>query len=124
MMWKVDLKPAYSLLRINLEPGESVTSEAGAFVSGFGDFEIKTETKGFFKALARALAGGESIFLNTFIARGPAELWFAPSLPGDIEYIEISRDLIVQDTSYLASHGNVNISIAWRGFKGLLAEAS
>jgi len=122
MKWKVDFKPAYSILKVNLNPGESVTSEAGAFVTGFGDFEIKTETKGVLRALARAIAAGESVFLNTYIAKGPAELWFAPSLPGDIEYIEVTGDLLIQDMSYLASHGDVNLSVAWRGFKGLLAE--
>jgi len=122
MKWDITGKPAYSMLKVYLNPGESVTAEAGAFVAGFGNYRIETGTKGVFKALARALAGGESIFLNTFIAEGSSEIWFAPSLPGDISYIEVDGGLIIQDMSYIASHGDIDISVAWRGFKGLLAE--
>jgi len=50
------------------------------------------------------------------------ELLFAPDLPGDIEYIELDGAYVIQDMSYLASTEGVDISVAWRGFKGLLAE--
>ena len=122
MKWEVIARPAYSILKVKLFPGESITAEAGAFVAGKGDYEIKTQTGGVLKAFARAIAGGESIFLNTFIARGEAELLFAPSVPGDIEYIEVDGSLIIQDMSYLASHGDIELSVKWKGFKGLLAE--
>ena len=124
MKWDVIASPAYSMLKVYLDPGESVTSESGAFVAGFGDYEIETHTGGVLKALARAFAGGESIFLNTYVARSSSEIWLAPSLPGDIKYVEIDSPLIVQDMSYIASHGDVDITVAWRGFKGLLAEGS
>jgi uncharacterized protein (TIGR00266 family) len=122
MKWEVVAKPAYSMLKVYLSPGDEVTAEAGAFVAGQGDYEIVTETGGVLKAFARALLGGETIFLNRYRARGSCTLWFAPSLPGDIEYVKLNGRLIVQDMSYIASHGNVDISVAWRGFKGLLAE--
>ena len=123
MKWEIVQGPAYAMLKINLNPGESVTAEAGAFVAGKGDYEVKTHTGGgILTALARRLAGGESIFLNTFIARTPTELWFAPSLPGDIKYLELDGELIVQDMSFLVSHGDTRLTVAWKGFKGLLAE--
>ena len=109
-----------------LEPGEAVTAEAGAYVLHKGDIEIKTHTGGgLLKAFARAMFAGESVFVNTFIARRNAELWFAPGIPGDIVYVPLQgKELIIQDTSYLAHHGNVDLRVAWRGFKGLLAEGS
>ncbi|RLE99435.1 MAG: TIGR00266 family protein, partial [Thermoprotei archaeon] len=59
----------------------------------------------------------------TYRARSKAEVWFAPSLPGDILYIPLNGDSwIVQDSSYLAHHGDIEVGIAWRGFRGLLAE--
>lgn len=122
MKWEVIQGPAYALLKIMLNPGEEVTAEAGAFVAGKGDYEVKTHTGGILSALARRVAGGESIFLNTFVARTPCELWFAPSLPGDIKYVEVKGELIVQDMSYMVSHGDTKITVAWRGFRGLLAE--
>lgn len=122
MKWDIKASPAYSILKIDLNSGESITAEGRAFVAGSGDYEIKTHTGGVLKAFARAVAGGESMFLNTFVARSPSTIWLAPSLPGDIKYLSLNGELVVQDMSYLASHGNVNISVTWKGFKGLLAE--
>lgn len=125
MKWEVEFRPSYSLLKVRLEPGESVTAEPGAMVLYRGSINVRTHTGGgLLKGLTRALLGGESIFLNTFTAgSGGGEVWFAPSLPGDIEYYELhGEELIVQDTSYLAHHGDMDIGVAWRGFRGLLAE--
>lgn len=122
MKWEVVAKPAYSMLKVYLNPGDEVTAEAGAFVAGKGDYEINTETGGVVKALARTFFGGEPMFLNRYRARSSSTLWFAPSLPGDIEYIEVNGTIVVQDMSYIASHGNVDISVTWKGFRGLLAE--
>lgn len=122
MDWEVSQSPAYSLLKVRLKPGESITAEAGSFISGFGDYEVKTHTGGIMSGIARRVLGGEAIFLNTFTSRSSSELWFAPSLPGDIEYRELNGKLIIQDFSYLAHHGDIRISVEWRGLKGLLAE--
>jgi len=123
MRWRVEYSPTYSLLKVELNPGESVTAEAGAMVLMKGDVKVKTHTGGLAKALLRGIFGGESIFLNTYTAESPAELWFAPSVPGDIAYIPLAGSgYIVQDMSYLAHHGDIDISVAWRGLKGLLAE--
>ena len=123
MNWKVDHRPSYSLLKVYLEPGESITSEAGAMVMYKGNVEIKTHTGGVMKGLLRAIAGTESLFLNTYIAHSPCEIWFAPALPGDISYIPLrGENWIIQDSSYIAHYGNIDISVAWRGLRGILAE--
>ena len=111
------------MLKVELEPGENVTAEPGAMVYMKGDIEIKTSSGGILKGIMRSMLGGESFWLNTYRARSQAEIWFAPSLPGDIEALEINgKGLIIQDTSYLAHHGDISIGTAWRGFRGLLAE--
>ncbi len=125
MKWEVANKPSYSLLKIWLNQGESITAEPGAMVFMSSGIEVKTHTGGgLLKGLMRSVLGGESLFMNTYIARAPGEIWLAPSLPGDIEYVTIEpgRGLLVQDTSYLAHHGNIDVGVAWRGFRGLLAE--
>lgn len=126
MEWNIVYSPSYSILKVKLKPGESVTAEAGAYLLHKGDVEIKTHTGGgLFKAFARAVFAGETLFINTFIARENSEIWFAPGVPGDIKYVPLrGQSLIVQDTSYLAHHGDVSLGVAWRGFKGLLAEGS
>ncbi len=124
MKWSIEHRPSYSLLKVYLEPGESVTAEAGAMALMKGDIEVKTHTGGgLLKAFMRAIGGTETLFLNTYTARSRAEVWFVPSLPGDITAIELRGDeWIVQDASYLAHYGDIDIGVAWRGLRGLLAE--
>jgi len=120
LKWEVSKGPSYSVLKVYLDPGESVTSEPGAMVLMKGPIEIKTHTGGLGAALKRAVFGGESLFINTYIAKGSSELWFSPALPGDIAYIEVrDRPLFIQDLSYLAHHGDLELTIGWRGFKGI-----
>ncbi|MEM1938816.1 MAG: TIGR00266 family protein [Acidilobaceae archaeon] len=119
----IERGPAYSVLKVKLNPGVSITVEPGAYMLHKGDIEVQTSTMGVASAIARRLFGGESIFLNTFRARSSAEIWIAPETPGDIVGIRLEGgDLIIQDTSYLAHVGDIKLSIAWRGFKGLIAE--
>jgi len=120
--WKKDFSPSYTILKIQLEPGESIVAEPGAMVLMKGDFEIKTQAKGgLLKAIGRALVGGESIFMNTYIAKKPSEIWLSPPIPGDIEYIPMNgNEYHVQDTSYIAHHGEIEIGTKFKGFRGLL----
>ncbi|MCD6263930.1 AIM24 family protein, partial [Candidatus Bathyarchaeota archaeon] len=117
MKWEVEYSPAYSLLKVQLEPGEELTSEAGAMVLFRGDLEIKTHTGGgLLKGLLRGIAGTEAVFLNTYRAKSPAEVLLAPSLPGDIAYIPLEDgSYVVQDSAYLAHIGDVDVEVAWRG---------
>jgi len=124
MRYSIEQRPAYPILKVFLEPGESVTSEAGAMLLYRGDVEIKTHTGGgVLKGILRAALAGETLFLNTYTARSEAEVWFAPPAPGDVAYLPLRGDSwIIQDTSYLAHHGDLDLSVAWRGLKGVLAE--
>ncbi len=124
MRYRVDHSPAYSVLKLWLEPGEVVWAEPGALMLMRG--EVKIETKaygGILKSLKRMLFGGESVMLNKYEAVGNAELWFVPPTPGDIKELEVhdGNEWIVQDTSYLAHHGNIDIDVAAR-LKGVIAE--
>jgi len=124
MEWNIEVKPSYSILKVKLKPGEAVHAEPGAMVYMSTGIAVETKAQGgVLKGLLRTMFGGESFFINTFRAVGESEVWLAPSLPGDIHYIELKGSAVyVQDTSYLAHHGDVDVSVAWRGFKGLLAE--
>ena len=117
MEYEILCKPSYSVLKVNLSPGEKVEAEAGAMMMYEGNVEVKTRSRGFL----RALAAGESLFTNTYIARSEATIWFAPTLPGDIAYIPLdgSKGIIVNDKAYLASHGDIKQKVIWRGFRGV-----
>jgi uncharacterized protein (AIM24 family) len=69
MEHEVLYRPSYSLVKIRLRQGEAVSAEAGAMVSMSNSIEIKTAAKGgIFGALKRSVLGGESFFVNTFMA--------------------------------------------------------
>ncbi|MEM1532584.1 MAG: TIGR00266 family protein [Desulfurococcaceae archaeon] len=119
----IEKGPAYAILKLKLSPGESITLEPGAYILHKGDIEVKTSSGGVMKGLARAMLGGESLFLNTLIAKSSAEIWATPSSPGDIRAVELrGQELFIQDTSYLAHYGDIELTVGWRGLKGLLAE--
>jgi uncharacterized protein (TIGR00266 family) len=123
LRFSIEGRPAYSILKVWLERGESITAEPGAFVFHRGDVEVSTGTQGVLGAIARRLAGGESLFLNTFKARsGVAEVWVAPSTPGDISVVELSGAVYIKDECYLAHAGDVKLTAGWRGLTGLIAE--
>mgnify|MGYP000038163796 CR=1 FL=1 len=123
MRWSIEDRPAYSLLKVQLEPGESIVSEAGAMLLYKGNVQIETSTGGILRSILRGMFAGEHIFLNKYTARSKAEVWLAPNLPGDIAYIETRGEpWVIQDMCYLAHHGSINLSVAWRGFKGVLAQ--
>ncbi len=117
MRYEILYKPAYSILKVELEERESVEAEAGALMMINGEVEVKTKSRG----LLRALTTSESLFINKYVARSKSTLWFAPPVPGDIAYLELRGGLgfIVNDKCYLASHGDVEHKVVWRGLKGL-----
>lgn len=112
-------KPSYSLLKIKLATGESVTAEAGAMVSMSAAIEMETKAKGgVLSSLKRSVLGGESFFMNTFKAAGPGEVTFAPPMPGDIHDLELAGQTIyVQSGSYIAGSPELVVDTKWGGAK-------
>ena len=116
--------PSYSLARVRLEAGEEINAEAGAMVSMSSGIEMQTSVKGgLLSGLKRSLLGGESFFINTFVAAGAGEVTFAPPLPGDIMHIELTdQALMVQSSSYLASSPQLTVDTKWAGARGFFAK--
>ena len=119
MEHEVLYRPSYSLLKLGLEPGETVSAEAGAMVSMSSGIDISTKAKGgLFGALKRSVLGGESFFINTFSASQPGEVTFAPSLPGDICDLELSgQTFYAQSGAYIASTPEIEVDTKWGGAK-------
>jgi len=112
-------RPSYSLLKIMLGPGETISAEAGAMVSMSSSVEMETSAKGgLFGALKRSMLGGESFFVNTFKATEAGEVTFAPSLPGDIHALELKGQTVyAQSGAYIASSPQVEVDTKWGGAK-------
>lgn len=113
-----------ALLDVQLNAGEKITAESGAMVYIKGDLEIKTRTHegGFLKKLKVTALGGESFFVNDYIARGDASIGLTGPPLGDIIRIEVKpgSGFIVQSGSYVASTSGIMLDTQWQGFtKGL-----
>ena len=114
-------------VEIELDPGESTVSEAGAMMyktpsigmeAVFGDGS--QQNKGFFGALAGAgkrLLTGESLFMTVFTheGQGKAHVAFAAPFPGTIVPVylpDLGGELICQKDSFLAAARGVSVGIA------------
>lgn len=118
------LKEPMAILEVQLNSGEKITAESGAMVYIKGDVEIKTRTRegGLLKKLKVTALGGESFFVNDFIAKTDATIGLTGPPLGDIIRIKVMQGsgYIVQSGSYVASTPGVVLDTQWQGFsKGL-----
>ncbi len=120
----IEFDPAYTLLTIELEQGESVKAEPGAMAAQQG-VEMTTGMGGggLFGGFKRML-GSESFFVNTFTA-GPGGGWvsLAPPTPGDIKSQELrpGEDFFIQGSSFLGCSENVQTDAKFQGFRGMFS---
>jgi uncharacterized protein (TIGR00266 family) len=93
MQHEIRYAPAFSLVRLMMDPGDSVRAESGAMVSMSPTITMESKMSGGIgKALGR-MFGGESLFQTTFTAsHGPGELLLAPSALGDIVALNLSSE--------------------------------
>lgn len=117
MRGEIEFRGSYALLKVYLGAGERVKVEPGAMVYMKGPVNVETSTGGVWKALKRAVLGGESFFMNTYHSSGDGEIGRAPELPGDIEMVQVNGTLFVQSTSFLACDAQIDIDVSFGGFK-------
>ena len=118
MRHEIESGPAYSLLNVTLDDGESLQAEGGAMVSHGENVSMDTNaTGGFLKSLRRSVLGGESFFQNTFAASGgEGEVTLAPALPGDVVHEELTDEtLYVQSGSYVAGDADLDVDTEFGG---------
>ena len=124
MRAEVEFSPSFSVLNVQLDPGEPVRAEPGSMVALSGvEMETKAGGRGVTGGFRRML-GGESFLVNVFRG-GPAGGWvmLAPASPGDIQPMPVSpgRDVIIQSGSYLASDDNVRMDASFQGLRGIFS---
>jgi uncharacterized protein (TIGR00266 family) len=121
MEHEISYSPSFSLLTVTLDQGERIRAESGAMVSHDTGIDMETNaTGGFLKSLSRSF-GGESFFQNTFDAREPGEVQFAPPFPGDIVHLELEAETVyVQSASYIAGDPSLDVDSKFGGAKSFL----
>ena len=127
MRTSIEFDPSYSLLTVELDPGESIKAETGAMVAQAGvDMKTGMGGGGLFGGIRRMI-GGESFFLNTFTGEGSGG-WvsLAPPSPGDIGSFDLQpgTNLFIQSSSFLACTENVQTDTQFQGFRGFFSGES
>ena len=124
MQYEILCQPSYSLLEVQLDPGEQVVAEAGAMSWMSSNIKTTTSSRGGVMAgLKRAVLSGESFFQNTYEAEGIAgEIGLAPGTAGDIVSYDLNGELFLERGAYLASTTDVHCDSKFQGLKGLFSE--
>ena len=117
------IKNPMGLIQFTMNKGESVTAEAAAMVFMKGNIETNTRMRksGFLKSLKAAALGGESFFVNEFIAHDDeCKLGLTGNMLGDIEVIHVNEEFIIQSGAFIGSMGELTLDTQWQGFtKGI-----
>lgn len=136
MQHKTTHDPAFSMLQVDLQPGEVLVAEAGsmAAMSRHVEMEAKLTTspsagagdkvKAFVAAVVRRFLGGESFFVTHFSTPQPGSVWISPAVSGSIVHKEMngSNEITLSAGAYVASAGNIDVKVKYGGIKGLLAK--
>jgi uncharacterized protein (AIM24 family) len=99
---------------VALEPGEQLTSEAGAMMFVSGNIAMDVEMPGGLAGgLKRKLLAGESLFLTRYRAAGAGAVGITGPFPGSIRQHELDGEIICEQHAYLGHYGDVEIEGAF-----------
>ncbi|MBW2523738.1 MAG: TIGR00266 family protein [Deltaproteobacteria bacterium] len=131
----VKYEPTFSLLQVDLAPGEVLVAEAGAMVARAShlDMAVKLNAgskaglfgtlKALIIALIRKVIGGETFFVNHFSSAQGGWVWLAPALSGGVRHIQLQgQSMLFSSGAYLASAGEVDLRMRFGGLRALLAK--
>lgn len=128
--------PAFSMLRVDLQPGEVLVSEAGAMAAMSDNITMEakltvqpnasmgTTAGALFAAVIRRFLGGESFFVTHYTAQQPASVWLSPTMSGSIIHrrLENGQSIMLSAGAYVASTGNLDVIVQYGGLRGILAK--
>lgn len=119
MRYEIECSPAFAVVTIGLDAGESVVAEGGAMIEMSPSLEISTEARGgLLKGLKRKALGGTSFFMNTFTAGAGGSVTLGAKLPGDVVRYQLAGEtMFVQSGSFLAAAGDIDVDTKWGGAK-------
>jgi uncharacterized protein (TIGR00266 family) len=98
---------------VALQPGERLTSEAGAMMFVSGDIAMDVEMPGgLMGGLKRKVLAGESLFLTRYVANGAGAVGITGPFPGSVRQHELDGEIICEKHAYLGHFGEVEIESA------------
>ena len=116
---------AFSYIDVELEPGETLTTESDAMSSMAADLDLTARLNGgFVKGILRKFLGGETLFISRFTNNtdGNRQLTIVQPTPGEIRSVELSGDMLyLQPGAFLACTDGIKMGLNWAGFASLIA---
>lgn len=128
MKYEIKFEPSYAMLVAELEANEQITGEAGSMTYMSPNIEVVTRMRerGILGALGVSIFGGQSFFVNDYVARGGSgKIGLTAAPVGDIQILKVEpgKGYIIQKSGYLASTQDIELDIKWEGFsKGLFGQ--
>lgn len=130
LRYEIKYRPSYSLLEAQIPTGGRITAEAGSMTYMSSNIKVETRTRmkesGILGTIKVSLLGGETLFINDYIAEDkPGKAGFVSAPLGDITRLEVSpsKGYIIQSAGYIASTEGVKLDTKWQGFtKGLFGQ--
>ncbi|MEZ6016098.1 MAG: TIGR00266 family protein [Planctomycetota bacterium] len=115
--------PEYGELSVRLDPGETITTEAGAMSRMSPSLEMRSRVMGgVVSGLGRKLFGGESFFVAEYGGARGGQLSLSPGLPGTVCHQRISGDVLwLTAGSFLACTAGVTVRARFGGVKALFS---
>lgn len=98
---------------IQLDPGESLISEAGGRTWARGPITTEAKAEGGVGRAIGRLFSGESLFMSRYTAQGPAEIAFSSSFPGRIvaRTLGPGESIICQKSAFLCASYGVDLAV-------------
>ena len=135
MQHEITHSPSFSMLRVDIAPGETLIAEAGSMVARTDHVLMEArlnagkeagfvgKLKAFAIAMIRKLIGGESFIVNHFTSSQPGSVWVAPAMTGSVRHRRLNGErLILSSGAYVASVGDVDVKMKFGGLSSLLAK--
>lgn len=125
MQLNIHGRPAFGYAQIDLEPGETIITEAGAMATMSSKIDLEAKLNGgLIKALLRKFLGNETLFLNTFTNKGnvPAQITITQPTPGDLIVRDLKGETIfLQPSAFVACESGVKQGLAFAGLVSFIA---
>ncbi len=105
------------VIKVNLNQGESVFNESGSMIWRTQHVKMDTSSRGgLLKGFARSF-GGESMFMNNFMAEQPnQEVAFATNMPGMIKVLKLNggQTIMCQKGAFLVGDQGIELAVAFQ----------
>lgn len=122
---KIEAKPAFAFLQVELAPGETIIAEADAMSTMSAELDMTAKFNGgLLNGLIKKFLGGESLFVNHFTnnTSQTLSLTLVQATPGDMECKTLNGEsYCLERGAYVASDPGVKLGIRWAGLGSFIA---